>query len=83
MGIYKLPKSQWTKDGRKYKYYLYEKDGTGKRHKKFSKAYKTKQEAQRAEYEFQDNKTVYSGDMNMTFGELVDQYVISRKNSGI
>jgi len=81
MGIYKLPKSQWTKDGRKYKYYLYEKDGTGKRHKKFSKAYKTKQEAQRAEYEFQDNKTVYSGDMNMTFGELVDQYVISRKNS--
>ena len=26
MGIYKLPKNQWTKDGRKYKYYWNEKD---------------------------------------------------------
>lgn len=25
MGIYKLPKNQWTKDGRKYKYYWNEK----------------------------------------------------------
>ena len=30
MGIYKLPKNQWTKDGRKYKYYWNEKDKNGK-----------------------------------------------------
>ena len=37
MGIYKLPKNQWTKDGRKYKYYWNEKDKSGKWKKKFSK----------------------------------------------
>ena len=30
MGIYKLPKDQWTKDGRKYRYYWSEKDQNGK-----------------------------------------------------
>ena len=40
MGIYKLPKNQWTKDGRKYKYYWNEKDKNGKWKKSFSKAYK-------------------------------------------
>lgn len=30
MEIYKLPKNQWTKDGRKYKYYWNEKDKNGK-----------------------------------------------------
>ena len=38
MGIYKLPKNQWTKDGRKYKYYWNEKDKSGKWKKKFSQA---------------------------------------------
>ena len=31
MGIYKLPKNQWTTDGRKYKYYWNEKDKNGKK----------------------------------------------------
>ena len=34
MGIYKLPKNQWTKDGRKYKYYCNEKDKNGNIFKK-------------------------------------------------
>ena len=49
MGIYKLPKKEWTKDGRKYKYYWNEKDKNGKWHKRFSKAYKTKLDAMNAE----------------------------------
>ena len=56
MGIYKLPKNQWTKDGRKYKYYWNEKDKSGKWKKKFSQAYKTKLDAMNAEREFLNNK---------------------------
>lgn len=34
MGIYKLPKKEWTKDSRKYKYYWNEKDKSDKWKKK-------------------------------------------------
>ena len=37
MGIYKLPKNQWTKDGRKYKYYWNKKDKNGNGKKVFLK----------------------------------------------
>lgn len=70
MGIYKLPKNQWTKDGRKYKYYWNEKDKSGKWKKKFSQAYKTKLDAMNAEREFLNNKVEFGGDMDMTFGTL-------------
>ena len=43
MGIYKLPKSEWTKDGRKYKYYWNEKDKNGKWKKVFLKHIKLNQ----------------------------------------
>ena len=75
MGIYKLPKKRWTKDGRKYKFYWSEKDESGKWIKKFSPAYATKVEAMNAERDFLNEKETFSGDMNMTFGELTDQYV--------
>ena len=80
MGIYKLPKNQWTKDGRKYKYYWNEKDKSGKWKKKFSQAYKTKLDAMNAEREFLNNKVEFGGDMDMTFGTLTDQYIESQKN---
>ena len=80
MGIYELPKNQWTKDGRKYKYYWNEKDKNGKWHKKFSKAYKTKLDAMNAEREFLNSKVEFGGDMDMTFGTLTDQYIESQKN---
>ena len=70
MGIYKLPKDQWTKDGRKYKYYWNEKDKSGKWKKKFSQAYKTKLDAMNAEREFLNNKIEFGGDMDMTFGMM-------------
>ena len=80
MGIYKLPKNQWTKDGRKYKYYWNEKDKSGKWKKKFSQAYKTKLDAMNAEREFLNDKVEFGGDMDMTFGALTDQYIESQKN---
>ena len=80
MGIYKLPKKRWTKDGRKYKFYWSEKDESGKWTKKFSPAYATKVEAMNAERDFLNEKETFSGDMNMTFGELTDQYVAYQKN---
>ena len=80
MGIYKLPKKRWTKDGRKYKFYWSEKDESGKWIKKFSPAYATKVEAMNAERDFLNEKETFSGDMNMTFGELTDQYVAYQKN---
>lgn len=80
MGIYKLPKNQWTKDGRKYKYYWNEKDKNGKWKKSFSKAYKTKLDAMNAEREFLNSKVEFGGDIDMTFGTLTDQYIESQKN---
>ena len=80
MGIYKLPKNQWTKDGRKYKYYWNEKDKNGKWKKSFSKAYKTKLDAMNAEREFLNSKVEFGGDTDMTFGTLTDQYIESQKN---
>ena len=65
MGIYKLPKNQWTKDGRKYKYYWNEKDKSGKWKKKFSQAYKTKLDAMNAEREFLNDKVEFGGDMDI------------------
>ena len=80
MGIYKLPKSQWTKDGRKYKFYWNEKDETGKWHKKFSQAYKTKLDAMNAERDFLNDKVEFGGDIEMTFGEVIDQFIEFKKN---
>lgn len=80
MGIYKLPSNQWTKDGRKYKFYWSEKDSSGKWRKKFSKAYKSKLEAMNAERDFLNQQVEFGGDMDMTFGTLVDQYIESQKN---
>ncbi len=80
MEIYKLPKKRWTKDDRKYKFYWSEKDESGKWTKKFSPAYATKVEAMNAERDFLNEKETFSGDMNMTFGELTDQYVAYQKN---
>ncbi len=80
MGIYKLPKSQWTKDGRKFKFYWNEKDESGKWKKKFSKAYATKLEAMNAERDFLNEQVAFGGDMNMTFGELMNQYIDFQKN---
>lgn len=80
MEIYKLPKNQWTKDGRKYKYYWNEKDKNGKWKKSFSRAYKTKLDAMNAEREFLNSKVEFGGDMDMTFGTLTDQYIESQKN---
>ena len=80
MGIYKLPKKRWTKDGRKYKFYWNEKDESGKWHKRFSIAYETKLDAMNAEREFLNEQVAYSGDMNMTFGELTNQYILFQKN---
>ena len=79
MGIYKLPKSQWTKDGRKYKFYWNEKDETGKWHKKFSQAYKTKLDAMNAERDFLNDKVEFGGDIEMTFGEVIDQFIEFKK----
>ena len=79
MGIYKLPKSQWTKDGRKYKFYWNEKDETGKWHKKFSQAYKTKLDAMNAERNFLNDKVEFGGDIEMTFGEVIDQFIEFKK----
>jgi len=80
MGIYKLPKNQWTKDGRKYKFYYNEKDINGKWHKRFSKAYKTRLEAMNAERDLLNDRVEFGGDMDMTFGKLTDQYIESQKN---
>ena len=80
MGIYKMPQKDWTKDGRKYRFYLDEKGPDGKWKKKFSKTFKTKTEAMNAEREFLLSSGEFSGDMEMTFGQLTDQYIEAQKN---
>ena len=83
MGIYKLPKNQWTKDGRKYKYYWNEKDKNGKWKKSFSKAYKTKLDAMNAEREFLNSKVEFGGDKTHLTNAMKQQKELNALNKEI
>lgn len=80
MAIRLLEEKKWTKDGRKYIWYVWETGLNGKKHKKFSKAYKTEVEAKRAEKEYLKMSEVFEGDMNMTFKELYTKYYEIQKD---
>ena len=80
MAVRLLEESKWTKDGRKYIWYIWETGLDGKKHKKFSKAYKTEAEAKRAEKEYLKMAEVFEGDMNMTFKDLYTKYYEVQKN---
>lgn len=80
MAVRLLEEKKWTKDGRKYIWYVWETGLDGKKHKKFSKAYKTETEAKRAEKEHLKMSEVFEGDMNMTFKELYTKYYEVQKD---
>jgi len=80
MAVRLLEEKKWTKDGRKYIWYVWETGLDGKKHKKFSKAYKTEVEAKRAEKEYLKMSEVFEGDMNMTFKELYTKYYEVQKD---
>lgn len=80
MAVRLLEEKKWTKDGRKYIWYVWETALDGKKHKKFSKAYKTEAEAKRAEKEYLKMSEVFEGDMNMTFKELYTKYYEVQKD---
>ena len=72
-----LEKYKWTKDGRRWVFYTWEKTLDGKKYKKFSQAYFTKKEAQEAERKYlgQMNKKLFEQDKNMTFKDLYVAYL--------
>ena len=80
MAVRLLEEKKWTKDGRKYIWYVWETGLDGKKHKKFSKAYKTEAEAKRAEKEYLKMSEVFEGDMNMTFKDLYTKYYEVQKD---
>jgi len=80
MAVRLLEEKKWTKDGRKYIWYVWETGLDGKKHKKFSKAYKTEAEAKRAEKEYLKMSELFEGDMNMTFKELYTKYYEVQKD---
>ena len=80
MAVRLLEEKKWTKDGRKYIWYVWETGLDGKKHKKFSKAYKTEAEAKRAEKEYLKMSEVFEGDMNMTFKKLYTKYYEVQKD---
>ncbi len=80
MAVRLLEEKKWTKDGRKYIWYVWETGLDGKKHKKFSKAYKSEAEAKRAEKEYLKMSEVFEGDMNMTFKELYTKYYEVQKD---
>ena len=80
MAVRLLEEKKWTKDGRKYIWYVWETGLDGKKHKKFSKAYKTEAEAKRDEKEYLKMSEVFEGDMNMTFKELYTKYYEVQKD---
>lgn len=80
MAVRLLEEKKWTKDGRKYIWYVWETGLDGKKHKKFSKAYKTEAEAKRAEKEYLKMSEVFEGNMNMTFKELYTKYYEVQKD---
>ena len=80
MAVRLLEEKKWTKDGRKYIWYVWETGLDGKKHKKFSKAYKTEAEAKSAEKEYLKMSEVFEGDMNMTFKELYTKYYEVQKD---
>ncbi|MBQ7140145.1 MAG: site-specific integrase [Bacilli bacterium] len=80
MAVRLLEKSKWTKDGRKYIWYIWETGLDGKKRKKFSKAYKTEAEAKRAEKEYLKMSEIFEGDMNMTFKDLYTKYYEVQKD---
>lgn len=80
MAVRLLEEKKWTKDGRKYIWYVWETGLDGKKHKKFSKAYKTEAEAKRAEKEYLKMSEVFESDMNMTFKELYTKYYEVQKD---
>lgn len=80
MAVRLLEEKKWTKDGRKYIWYVWETGLDGKKHKKFSKAYKTEAEAKHDEKEYLKMSEVFEGDMNMTFKELYTKYYEVQKD---
>ena len=80
MAVRLLEEKKWTKDGRKYIWYVWETGLDGKKHKKFSKAYKSEAEAKRAEKEYLKMSEVFEGDMNMTFKDLYTRYYEVQKD---
>ena len=69
-----LEQYKWTKDGRKWVFYTWETTLSGKKRKKFSKAYHTKKEALLAEREYAANLNSVVEDKSMTFKELYEAY---------
>ena len=69
-----LEQYKWTKDGRKWVFYTWETTLSGKKRKKFSKAYHTKKEALLAEREYAANLNSVVDDKSMTFRELYTAY---------
>lgn len=74
MATRQLEQYKWTKDGRKWVFYLWitSLDGTRKKHT--SQAYHTKKEALIAEREFASKITIYTDDKGMTFKDLYLAY---------
>jgi integrase len=69
-----LEQYKWTKDGRKWVFYTWETTLSGKKRKKFSKAYHTKKEALLAEREYAANLNSVVDNKSMTFKELYTAY---------
>lgn len=69
MPVRQLKKNKWTKDGRSWIFYLYERqiDGTLKQYT--SKAFLTKEEAEREELAYRDKYLTSSVNPHMTFRE--------------
>ena len=69
-----LEQYKWTKDGRKWIFYTWIPSLSGKRRKYTSRAFKTKQEALKAESEFASQFNYINADTNMTFKQLYLAY---------
>ena len=69
-----LEQYKWTKDGRKWVFYCWIPSLNGKRKKYTSPAFKTKNEALKAEREYSLKMNVVKEDKNMTFKELYTKY---------
>lgn len=75
-----LEQYKWTKDGRKWVFYTWEISLTGKKIKRFSKAYHTKKEALQAERDYITHTTYTTDNKCMTFRQLYEAFYDYQKD---
>jgi integrase len=74
MSVKKSPENEWTKDGRKYFFYVTYKNAKGERKKYHSKKYFTKMDAYEAERTFVLSQNSQKVDTTITFRELYNLF---------